>query len=621
MTIQNSELDFFEIKSQLKTYLKKQPEFFDYDFNGSGLSNILDVLAHNTHINGLIANMAINESFLSSAQLRSSVVSHAEALGYLPKSMTSATAIVSLSITNHPSGPDVITLPVGTEFTTSVEEVQYTFTNPEYCTAIKEDDNYVFKTSSGSTDIFLKEGRVKNKTFIVGDVSDDSVYVIPDESIDTSTIVVDVYENYLSLVPTTYTDINKVSTINDESRVFIIRETSNGYYEIFFSDGSILGQAPTAGNKIEITYLASSGEVSNGGKKFSSVFTPSGKTLEVTTVAPSAGGSEKESSASIKLNAPRSYSAQNRLVTADDYTSMIQSLYGSYFKDVVAWGGNDNLPPEYGVVFVSINFNDDTAESIKDLTKTMIRDQLTSNLSIMSIDTKFIEPERTYLELQTKFNIDTTKDTSSVELLQNTVNDFIIEYTENNLNEFGSIFRRSNVLTQLDNISPAILNSRMDVRIQQRIDVDKIVAQIESDQSSVGIPFDDFVEKDHTINFPVLLASPDKDDYVITTSGFSSSGVDCVVKNELGSTRLQLLDLNNVVRIANVGDYDPAKGTVNFRGLVIDKNSYSGDGIKITATPANQSTISPLRNYIITLDQEKTITRGAVDAGANKVVL
>jgi hypothetical protein len=161
----------------------------------------------------------------------------------------------------------------------------------------------------------------------------------------------------------------------------------------------------------------------------------------------------------------------------------------------------------------------------------------------------------------------------------------------------------------------------MDVRIQQRIDVDGIVAQIEADQASVGIELDDFVEKDYTINFPVLLASPDKDDYVITTSGFSSSGVDCVVKNELGSTRLQLLDLNNVVRIANVGDYDPAKGLVNFRGLVIDKNSYSGDGIKVTATPANQSTISPLRNYIITLDQEKTITRGVVDAGANKVVL
>lgn len=621
MTIQNSELDFFEIKSQLKTYLKKQPEFFDYDFNGSGLSNILDVLAHNTHINGLIANMAINESFLSSAQLRSSVVSHAEALGYLPKSMTSATAIVSLSISDYADGPDIITLPVGTEFTASVEEVQYTFTNSEYCTALKDGDNYVFKTSSGSTDIFLKEGRVKNKTFIVGDVSDHSVYVIPDEAVDTSTMVVDVYENYLSLVPLTYSDINTVSTVTDESRVFIIRETSNGYYEVFFSDGNILGQAPSAGNKIEINYIASSGEVANGGKKFSSVFSSGNRSLEITTVAPSAGGSEKESSASIKLNAPRSYSAQNRLVTADDYTSMIQNLYGSYFKDVVAWGGNDNLPPEYGVVFVSLNFDDDTAESIKDMTKNMIRDQLTSNLSIMSIDTKFVEPEKTYLELQTKFNIDTTKDTSSIEQLQNTVNDFIVDYTENNLNEFGSIFRRSNVLTELDNISPAILNSRMDVRIQQRIDVDEIVAQIEAEQTSVGIPFDSYVEKDHTVNFPVLLASPDKDDYVITTSSFSSNGVNCVVKNELGSTRLQLLDLNNVVRIANVGDYDPAKGKVNFNGLVIDKQSYSGEGIKVSATPANQSTISPLRNYIITLDQERTITRGVVDAGANKVIL
>lgn len=620
MAIQNSELDFFEIKSQLKTYLKQQNEFQDYDFNASGLSNILDVLAHNTHINGLTANLAINESFLSSAQLRSSVVSHAETLGYLPKSQTASTAIISVTLTVA-GGPATLTIPKGTEFTSSVSEVVYSFITIEDCIASNESGTYVFKTSSGSDEIILREGRTKTKSFIVGDVSDDSVYVIPDDTLDTSTMSVKVYDNYLSGTFQVYKDINTVATIDEDSKVFIVREAANGYYEMFFSDGNILGTAPAAGNRIDIEYISSLGSKANGAKVFESSITLEDEDLSPVTVAMSAGGSEKESINSIKLNAPRSFSTQNRLVTANDYTSLIQSRYGSYIEDVVAWGGNDNIPPQYGKVFVSLKFLDGVGESVKTDVKSQIHDQLTANLSIMSIDTVFVEPDQTFLELQTVFNIDPIKNPSSTEALQSTVNAFIAQYTLDNLNTFGSVFRRSNLLTEIDNLSTSILNSRISVRVQQRIDIDTIIEEIEAAQTELSIPFDTYIEQDHTVSFPVRLASPDKDEHVVTTSVFKSNGINVTVKNELGSTRLQLVDMNGIVKITNVGSYDPAKGTVSLVSVKIDKEGYVGTGLKVTATPANQSTVSPLRNYIISLDEDLSFTSGFIDTGATKVQL
>ena len=622
MAIQNSELDFFQIKSQLKTYFEQQQEFQDYDFSASGLSNILDVLAHNTHINGLIANMAINESFLSSAQLRSSVVSHAETLGYLPKSQTASTALVSLTITDNLSGSASLTIPVGTEFTASVEQSAYTFTTQEQCTAINESGTYVFKTSSGSSTITLKEGVVKSKTFIVGSGLN-PIYVIPDATVDVSTMIVRVYDNYLSSSFQTFKDINTVPTVTDDSRVFILRETSNGNYEMFFSDGNILGAAPAAGNRIEVEYISSRGSVANGASEFETALTLDSKQIEVGLVSGSAGGAPKEGIDSIKLNAPRSFSAQNRLVTANDYSALITSNYGSYIRDVAAWGGNDNVPPQYGKVFVSLNFLDGVDGTIQDSVKDQIRDQLTSNLSIMSIDTVFVEPKETFLELNTTFNIDPIKNPSSTEALQANVDAYIKQYVSDNLNSFEAIFRRSNLLTEIDNISTAILNSKMSVKVQQRVDVTSEIATIEAAKMALipPLPILPYLEKDHTISFPFQLASPDKDDHIVVSSVFKSNGQNVIVKNILGSHQLQVLDLNGAVKINNIGTYDPLKGMVMLSSLRIDKNGYVGTGIKISAIPANQSTISPLRNYIITLDEDLTLTRGVIDAGATKVIL
>ena len=620
MAIQNSELDFFSIKSRLKTYLEQQTEFQDYDFTASGLSNILDVLAHNTHINGLVANMAINESFLGSAQLRSSVVSHAESLGYIPKSRTASSAILSLSVVNHPTGPASLSLPIGTEFTSSLGTSVYTFTTQEQCTAQFDDGNYVFKNFSNDTRITVREGSKKTKTFIVGE-GEGAIYVLPDDTLDVSTINVKVYDNYLSNSFQRFSNINDVTTVNADSKVFILRETANGQYEVFFSDGNILGTAPRAGNRIEVTYITSRGSEANGAEAFSTSTTVDGQPIQVSVIAASGGGAEKENVSSIKLNAPRSFAAQNRLVTADDYTALISKNYGNFIRDVIAWGGNDNIPKQFGKVFVSLNFLDGVAPSVEEEVKQNIKDQLTSNLSIMSIDTEFVAPEMTFLELTTVFNIDPLKSPSSTEALQAQVDAFIRDYMDNVLGTFESVFRRSNLLTQIDSLSSSILNSKMSVKVQQRIDLDSQIAEIEESKNLLGRPLLSYIEKDHTIKFPFLLAEPDKDDHTINSSVFKSNGKNVVVKNLLGSTQLQLQDLDGAVVINNIGTYDPVKGTVLLNSIRIDKDGYVGTGIRISAVPANQSTISPLRNYIITLDESVSSTTGYIDAGATRTIL
>jgi hypothetical protein len=361
--IQSTQLDFATIKNSLKTYLSQQTEFADYNFEASGLSNILDVLAHNTHFNGLIANFALNEAFLNTAQLRSSVVSHAEALGYNPRSVTSATAYTSITTTITDIGrPSTATLPKYTRFTASVDGVTYSFYTLEAYTATDDGTGvYTFLTSTGSPSIPIVEGTLKTKTFYAGVAGDRQVYVVPDSTMDTTTATVDVYLSATSSSYVTYTKLYDAITVTSTSTLYQLRETPNGNYEMIFSDGITTGQAPAAGNKIVVQYLSSSGADANSSSAFSPVSTISvdggSYTLSATTVTGATGGNDKESIENIRYNAPITFAAQQRLVTADDYKALILSKYTTV-TDCIAWGGEENVPVEYGKVFVSLKFPD-----------------------------------------------------------------------------------------------------------------------------------------------------------------------------------------------------------------------------------------------------------------------
>jgi len=313
-TIKSTNLDFTSIKNNLKTFLAQQDEFADYNFEASGLSNILDVLAYNTHYNGLIANFALNESFLGTAQLRSSLVSLAEGIGYIPKSRTASRATVNFSVdlSGLAERPSTVSLAPGVAFESSIDDITYNFSTRETVTATDDGSGiYQFKNISGSASIEIFEGVQKTKTFIADAISQDALYIIPDKNMDIDTAIIRVYESPTSVAFTTYQNIKKATLINAQTALYILKESPNEFFELSFGDGVTFGITPKAGYKIEVDYLSVSGPIANDG----ALFTPisqvnvggTGYTIIAQTVTNSIGGDVKESEQSIRTNAPFQY--------------------------------------------------------------------------------------------------------------------------------------------------------------------------------------------------------------------------------------------------------------------------------------------------------------------------
>lgn len=597
--ITSTQLDFDNIKNKLKTFFAQQDEFSDYDFEASGLSNLLDVLAYNTHFNGLVANFALNEAFLTTAQLRSSVLSHAESLGYTPRSKTSAIAYLNLQITNRNSGrSSTVTLPSGTKFTSTVDGVSYTFqTLADYTATDDGNGVYRFTTDDGSFNIPVVEGISTTKTFYVASSSETQLYIIPDLNADTSTLDVKVYNSANSSSFTQYTDLDQAVTVNPQSTYYDIHEAPNGFFELHFGDGLTTGQAPTAGNKVVVEYLSSNGADANRASAFTPVNTitmdGSSYTLSASTAINSAGGAEKESIEKIRQNAPIAYAAQQRLVTANDYVGLITNNYAAV-TDVAAWGGEDNSPPEYGKTFVSLKFADGVSAAAQQAVKDSIVNNLTDNLSIMSIDTKFVDPATSLVGCNVTFNYNPNLSTTPLNVVQSQVVTTIQNYFNDNLNVFGGTFRRSNLLAAIDDLSPAVLNSRMDVTVRQ-----------------------DFTptlntQTTYNVYFPMEIAVADSISVKVTSNPFTFNNVLCTIKNQLTSTKLQIVDVNDNVIVDNIGEYFPTRGQVRLVAFA-PQSIQAGTDIQITVTPANQSTIRPLRNYILGLNSARTSARGVLD--------
>ena len=606
--IQSTQLDFDTIKTKLKTYLAQQTEFSDYNFEASGISNILDVLAYNTHYNGLIANFALNEAFLNTAQLRSSVVSHAEALGYNPRSVTSATAYLNISVNVSDVGrPSTITLPKYTTFSTSVDDVTYTFYTLD--SHIATDDGtgyYSFLNNTGTVAIPVKEGTIKTKTFYAGSATDRQIFVVPDTSIDTSTAQVNVYTSASSTDLLSYSKLYDAVSIDSTSTLYQLRETPNGFYELIFSDGVTTGVAPVAGNKIVLTYLASKGALSNTASGFTPLSTiavnGTNYNLTVVTSSASAGGEAKEGIEAIRFNAPITFAAQQRLVTADDYKALILSKYASV-EDCIAWGGEDNIPAQFGKVFVSLKFPATVSDAAKTVVKDSIQTNLIKPLSVMSISTDFVDPTTTYLECETFFTFNPNKTGITLKSTEDTVSNTVSTYFANNLQGFSKSFRRSNLLTLVDDISEAILNSRMNVKLQQRF------------TPTLG------TSASYSINYPVALAAPDDVNYIVTSNTFTYNGSVCVIRNKLNSTTLQVIDADGNVSINDIGSYVAATGVVSITGFPPQSIVGGQTQIKLSVTPANQSSIRPLRNYILDIDPAKSFSSGTVDYDITQVAL
>lgn len=661
-TIKSSALDFNAIKNNLKTYLAAQEEFRDYNFEASGISNILDVLAYNTHLNGLIANFALNESFLGTAQLRSSVVSLAEGIGYVPDTVTASRATVRISFNTSVVNRDtVIALPAFTKFNATVDDVSYTFQTVE--TYFATDDGtgfYQFVTSTGSDQIPIFEGRNKTKTFYVGEYADNPTYIIPDRTIDADTAVVRVYQTSSSTAFNVYTNITDATSINANSTIYILKEAPNGFYELSFGDGETFGIAPQAGNKIEVQYISTNGADANG----ATVFTPvsqitSGNvtaTLNVTTLAPSVGGDEKESIESIRKNAPFQYAAQNRMVTAADYSSLILRNYSALIRDIKAWGGEDNVDPEFGAVYVSILFEDEVPDLVRSNTKLAIVD-LAEQLAVISFRLRFTDPVITYIEVENFFQFNPRLTTLTLNSVQANVLETIVQYFADNTGGFEQAFRRSNMLSLIDDADPSILSSRANIRMQQRFTptTPTLTSYILSVTNN-SIPTTELNTAINLVNqtayqeaanliaryattsytailnsisqlslnnrivlsFPVSISAPDDQTFIITSSTFTLNNRVCQIRNRLNSTILQVVATgDNTVIIDNLGSYDPDNGTVSLNYFTPSSITGGASFIKLSAIPANQSAIAPVRNSILELDRSASTARAVPVTATN----
>lgn len=580
-TIRSADLDFDNIKNELKRYLSQKNEFLDYNFEASGLSNLLDVLAYNTHQNALLANFALNESFLSTAQLRSSMVSLAGALGYTVNSRSASAAVVNLYVSDV-DAPASKTLPAGFSFSTTINNKSYTFRTRETLTASNDGSNKYNFTLDGSINIPIYEGITRSKNFIAGTTNENDVYVIPVANLDLNTVEVRVYENTTTSVYDYYTNINEATNIDGDSRVFVIKETPNGFYEISFGNGIITDKIPNPGNRIQVIYDTVTGPEADGGFDFSPNNDLGGLEVFVQTVARSTGGALKEGIESIRKNAPYLYAAQNRMVTAADYSSLIRRNFPNQITDIKSWGGEENIPPKYGSVFLSIDFSTEN-KTVQETTKGAIKN-LAKDLSVASFDIEFVEPNQTFLEVETIFQFNPYLTSSPKTGVETAVRQTMETYFDQNLGRFDRSFRRSNMLTEIDETDPSVLSSRAVIKMQNRF-----TPQVNVDS--------------YVVEFPSSIASPNDETYTIESSTFYFNGKVCFLRNRLDTATIEVIDTSTGrSEVDNVGNYYPAEGNIVLSGFTA--TLINGSFFKITAVPANQATINPLRNNILIYDAD-----------------
>ena len=424
-----TELDFDRIKSNLKTFMKNQTEFTDYDFEGSGLNALLDVLSYNTHYLAMNMNMVANESFLDTASTRSAVVSHAKTLGYIPNSPRAPVAFINVTLNNSTTDSSAFeelntaTIPIGTVFTTQMDDVNYQFVTVSEHTINKVDDVLSF------TNIPIYEGTYVTNRYTVNNQNVDQKFYLADRNGDTSTLVVDVFDSATSTSSTTFTLATDTTLTSSTSNVFFLQESVDGKFEIYFGDG-ITGRALSDGNIVRLRYVVTNKTLANGATSFSTTATISGITnVTVATVSNASGGAESESIQSIKFNAPLDYAAQGRAVTVNDFKAIVPKVYANT-KSVQVYGGEDNDVPTFGKVYISIV---PTTGSITAAAKAQIVKDLKTTYTIASVSPEVVDPEYTKLRLNVTFTYNSKNTIKPKETLESNVLTTITNFNNNNL--------------------------------------------------------------------------------------------------------------------------------------------------------------------------------------------
>jgi hypothetical protein len=609
-----TELDFDTIKDNLKTYLKNQSQFTDYDFDASNLSVLLDILAYNTHYNAVLANMVSNEMFLDTALKRSSVVSLAKQINYTPQSRRSATANLTLAVSNVPSTPNFLTLEPYTQFTTIIDGTAYTFYNISSYSATPINSTYTF------TDVLVYQGRIIEQYFTVGaNSSPNDRYEINNANVDTQTMQVLIQRNGVGQFDTLYTPVTDITAVDSDSTVYYVQENTRGLYEIYFGD-DVLGQKLNQGDIVKVRYLISDGDAANVSTNvalswsLNSIAGEGANDRTITTVSKPASGSEKETIDSIRFRSLNNYTAQGRAVTKTDYSTLI-SNYLPGIQSVNIWGGEENNPPQYGKTFISVKPK--TGYVLTTAEKEYIINQVLKPRSIVTSVHEFVDPTLTYLNFDINVRYSSAQTAKTAAQIQTLVNDAVVSFMNTNLNQFNANFYRSQLEELIMDIDNAILNVNIEFKLLRRFGL---------------IPNVRFTGA-QTIQFPTKLHPAE-----IRSSYFYFNNSGSIVPAQIrdvpdesppdyeGTGTLKTYNLDNGAIVDdNLGTVDYGTGTVTINSnSVLTVAGYLGTVNELYVYAGVQGSVSavfPSYNEFITLDDALAETICNVENGINISVL
>jgi len=589
--LQVTELDFDDIKNNLKTYMKNQTEFTDYNFEGSGLSTIIDLLAYNTHYLAMNANMAVNESFLDTATLRSSVVSHAKTLGYTPRSARAPVAYVDVTLNSFTGGS--ATISKGTKFTTKVNDSTYGFVVNAAQTVSPVNGITRF------VNLPIYEGTLVTAKYTVDSANLDKKYMVTDARADTTTLKVSVQNSVSDATLTTYTLATDISQVTKTSDVYFLQEVEDGKFEVYFGDG-VAGSKPTDGNIIILEYIVTNKDKANGASVFSGTSVGGESDITVATLVSASGGAEPETIESIKYNAPLDYSSQGRAVTTQDYKTIVPQVYADT-KAIQVWGGEDNNPPRYGQVYLAIK-----TQSGVNLTQAQ-KDSIVKLLdgyNIASVRPTIVDPEITKLRLTSTVKFDSKSTTNTATSIETIVTNVLTTYNNSDLQNFDGIFRFSKLSRLIDAADNSILSNITTLKIE------KTIKPVLNTSSQYILDYSNALYNPHSGHNATMGG-------IVVSTGFTIAGNSNTIfidDDGNGNIRTYYLVGGTTRTYLNntAGTVDYSTGLVTLPSLTITGTSNSDGTVSVVVQPKSND-IVPVRNQLLEIDFTNTKVTAEVD--------
>lgn len=600
-----SDYDFDAVKSNLKSFLQGQTSFQDYDFEGSSLNILLDILSYNTHYMAYLANMSTNELYLDSADIRNNIVSLAKMIGYTPSSPRAPLASIDITL-NNATGTSV-TMAKGTIFTTSVSDVTYQYVTNSDVTITPLAGVYKFSS------VPIYEGSLVTFKYTVDSTDVDQKFIIPNANADTSTLLVKVQNSSTDTTTNTYSLAGGYNNVTATSKVYFIQEGQDGKFEVYFGDG-VNGAALADGNIVILEYIVTNKTVSNSASSFTLSGNIGGFTnVTITTISNSQGGSESETDESIRHNAPLQYAAQDRAVTTTDYETLVKSIYPNALS-VSAWGGEDDETPRYGIVKIGVK-----AASGSTLTETTKAD-IVSKLkpyNVASVSPQIVDPEVTSVLLTSTVKYDSSSTTKSTDTLKSEITTAVTNYNTNTLQKFDAVYRHSKLTGLIDNVDSSILSNITTIKIR------KSFTPTLASSTKYDIYFRNALFNPHS-------GHNSSAGGILSSTGFKVSGSDLEqFLDDDGAGNVRRYYLAAGIRTytnttQGTIDYDSGQITLNSLNIASISNIRGSTStvVELTVT-TNSNDVVPVRDQIVELDiansnitvTADTFVGGSADAG------